>query len=87
MSAVADNETAPVSDAMRAALADGVRPAPPGAVANALTFGWRALLKIKHMPEQLFDVLVTPIMFTVLFTLARTVGETGEQKRLRPPAS
>jgi ABC-2 type transport system permease protein len=39
-----------------------------GAVANTFTFGWRALLKIKHMPEQLFDVVVTPIMFTVLFT-------------------
>ncbi|HYE57630.1 MAG TPA: ABC transporter permease [Rhodothermales bacterium] len=39
-----------------------------GALANTLTFGWRALLKIKHMPEQVFDVVVTPIMFTVLFT-------------------
>lgn len=35
---------------------------------HALTFAWRALLKIKHTPEQLFDVVVTPIMFTVLFT-------------------
>ena len=39
-----------------------------GAIAQTLTFGWRALLKIKHTPEQLFDVVVTPIMFTVLFT-------------------
>lgn len=39
-----------------------------GAVRNTLTFGWRALLKIKHTPEQLFDVVVTPVMFTVLFT-------------------
>lgn len=44
------------------------RPARPGAVANILTFGWRALLKLKHMPEQMFDVIVTPIMFTVMFT-------------------
>lgn len=36
--------------------------------ANSLTFAWRALLKIKHTPEQLFDVIITPIMFTVLFT-------------------
>ncbi len=41
---------------------------PPSALANVLTFAWRALLKIKHMPEQLFDVLVTPIMFTLIFT-------------------
>lgn len=38
------------------------------AIANVLTFTWRALLKIKHMPEQLFDVVVTPVMFTVIFT-------------------
>ena len=48
--------------------AAGRRPAAPGAVANALTFAWRGLLKIKHMPEQLFDVIVTPVMFTVMFT-------------------
>ncbi len=38
------------------------------AVSNVLTFAWRGLLKIKHMPEQWFDVIVTPIMFTVVFT-------------------
>lgn len=44
------------------------RPTPGGPVANALAFGWRALLKIKYVPEQMFDVLITPIMFTVMFT-------------------
>lgn len=39
-----------------------------GALANVLTFAWRALLKIRHTPEQLFDVVATPIMFTVIFT-------------------
>ena len=43
-------------------------PTPAGAFANTMTFAWRALLKIKHTPEQLFDVVITPIMFTVLFT-------------------
>jgi ABC-2 type transport system permease protein len=57
-----------VDHALRAALSVRHTPKRPGAVANALTFGWRALLKIKHMPEQLFDVIVTPIMFTVMFT-------------------
>lgn len=32
------------------------------------TLAWRALLKIKHVPFQLFDVTITPIMFTLLFT-------------------
>jgi ABC-2 type transport system permease protein len=31
-------------------------------------FGWRAVLKFKHVPEQLFDLVMTPIMFTLLFT-------------------
>jgi ABC-2 type transport system permease protein len=34
----------------------------------SLTFGWRALLKIKHVPEQLFDVTAFPIMLTLMFT-------------------
>ncbi len=44
------------------------RPAAPSAVSNALVFGWRAVLKFKHVPEQLFDLVMTPIMFTLLFT-------------------
>lgn len=53
---------------VRRVLAATGRPARPGAFSNTLTFGWRALLKLKHMPEQMFDVIVTPIMFTVMFT-------------------
>lgn len=56
------------SAALRALLAKREPVRPAGAIANSLTFGWRALLKLKHMPEQLFDVIITPIMFTVLFT-------------------
>lgn len=44
------------------------RPKPPSAMSNALVFGWRAVLKFKHVPEQLFDLVMTPIMFTLLFT-------------------
>lgn len=44
------------------------RPQPPSALSNALVFGWRAILKFKHVPEQLFDLVMTPIMFTLLFT-------------------
>ncbi len=44
------------------------RPRPPSAFSNALAFGWRAVLKFKHVPEQLFDLVMTPIMFTLLFT-------------------
>lgn len=44
------------------------RQSAPGPLTETLVFAWRALLKIKHSPEQLFDVLVTPLMFTVIFT-------------------
>jgi ABC-2 type transport system permease protein len=44
------------------------RPPAPSPLSNALVFGWRAVLKFKHVPEQLFDLVMTPIMFTLLFT-------------------
>jgi ABC-2 type transport system permease protein len=44
------------------------RPRAPSAISNALVFGWRAVLKFRHLPEQLFDLVMTPIMFTLLFT-------------------
>jgi ABC-2 type transport system permease protein len=39
-----------------------------GAIDACLTLAWRALLRIKHQPFQLFDVTMTPIMFTLLMT-------------------
>jgi ABC-2 type transport system permease protein len=46
------------------------RPRPPRAnpLSASLTFAWRALLKIKHVPEQLTDAIMIPILFTVMFT-------------------
>jgi ABC-2 type transport system permease protein len=52
----------------RAALNGRTRPGPASPVAAVSTLAWRAMLKIKHVPFQLFDVTVTPIMFTLLFT-------------------
>jgi ABC-2 type transport system permease protein len=49
-------------------LSVGKRPAPASALSTVTTLAWRAMLKIKHVPFQLFDVTVTPIMFTLLFT-------------------
>jgi ABC-2 type transport system permease protein len=61
------NATDSVGD-VRSVLAVGLTPAPPSAVSAVVTLAWRAMLKIKHVPFQLFDVVVTPIMFTVMFT-------------------
>jgi ABC-2 type transport system permease protein len=44
------------------------RPRSASGVSTVVTLAWRAMLKIKHVPFQLFDVTVTPIMFTLLFT-------------------
>jgi ABC-2 type transport system permease protein len=57
-----------VEDNLRSALAFGERPRHANALSTSLTFGWRALLKIKHVPEQLFDAVFNPIIFTLLFT-------------------
>jgi ABC-2 type transport system permease protein len=63
-----------------AGLPPGPRPAPPGPLAASAAFGWRALLKIRHVPEQLFDVIAIPVVFTLMFTylfggaLARSPG-------------
>jgi ABC-2 type transport system permease protein len=52
----------------RTALATTLRTTPVSAVGATITHAWRAMLKIKHVPFQLFDVTITPIMFTLLFT-------------------
>jgi ABC-2 type transport system permease protein len=55
-------------EAVRKALSAGPRPARASALSAAVTFGWRGMLKIKHVPEQLLDVTMTPVLFTLMFT-------------------
>jgi ABC-2 type transport system permease protein len=54
--------------ALRSVLASTPRPPRAGRLSAAVTFGWRGMLKVKHVPEQLLDVTITPVMFTLLFT-------------------
>jgi ABC-2 type transport system permease protein len=49
-------------------VAPSTRPTPPGPVSSSLTFAWRGFLKVKHLPEQLADVILIPILFTLFFT-------------------
>ncbi|HEX2075824.1 MAG TPA: ABC transporter permease [Geodermatophilus sp.] len=66
--------------AVRRAIASTARPSRPGPLASALTFGWRGMLKVKHVPEQLLDVTVTPVMFVLMFTFlfgGAIAGSTG----------
>jgi ABC-2 type transport system permease protein len=77
-----------MTDAMQAALTPRSRPPVPGAWSASLTFGWRAVLKIKHVPQQLFDVTAFPIMFTLLFTYlfgGALEGSTSEYAQFAIP--
>lgn len=66
---------------LHAALSNRSRPPRPSPLSASLTLAWRALLKIRHVPMQLFDVTMFPIMMTLMFTflfggaLAGSVGE------------
>ena len=66
--------------AVRKAIASTSRPRRASALSTALTFGWRGMLKVKHVPEQLLDVTITPVMFVLMFTYlfgGAIAGSTG----------
>ncbi|MGK2949938.1 MAG: ABC transporter permease [Acidimicrobiales bacterium] len=54
--------------AVRSVVSVDLRPEPPSAWEASVTFAWRAMLKIKHVPMQLFDVTAFPVMFVLLYT-------------------
>jgi ABC-2 type transport system permease protein len=67
--------------ALNDALFAGPRPPRPSAFAAAAAFGWRGMLKIKHVPEQLIDVTITPVLFLLMFTYlfgGAVAGSTSE---------
>jgi ABC-2 type transport system permease protein len=72
--------TTGIREPLPAVLSAGVRPSRPSAVAASRAFGWRALLKLKHVPEQLIDVIGLPVIFTLGFTYlfgGALAGSTG----------
>jgi ABC-2 type transport system permease protein len=67
--------------AVRQAISSTPRPPEAGALSAALTSGWRGMLKVRHVPEQLLDVTITPVMFVLMFTYlfgGAIAGSTGE---------
>lgn len=44
-----------------------VKSGPIRTLRHGLTLGWRSILQTRHNPEKLIDVLLTPIIFLVLF--------------------
>ena len=69
-------------------LAPSGPPRRAGALAASATFGWRAMLKIKHEPKQLTDVIAIPVLITVLFTylFGGTISGSPGQLPQDPPA-
>ncbi|HET7651707.1 MAG TPA: ABC transporter permease [Acidimicrobiales bacterium] len=57
-----------VESELRSALSTRTRPPLATPWTASLAFAWRAVLKIKHIPMQLFDVTAFPIMFVLLYT-------------------
>jgi ABC-2 type transport system permease protein len=74
-------QTPAQSEALRKALASTPRPPRASAVSATMTFGWRGMLKVKHVPEQLLDVTITPVLFVLMFTYlfgGAIAGSTSE---------
>jgi ABC-2 type transport system permease protein len=72
---------APKAEDLAALLVSKDRPPRPSAFSASFTFGWRAMLKIKHVPEQLFDVTAFPIMMVLMYTYlfgGALAGSTSE---------
>jgi ABC-2 type transport system permease protein len=77
-------------DPVAALLSAPRRPDRVGRISASLTFAWRALLKVKHVPEQLFDVLAIPVIFTLMFTYlfgGALAGSTADYLRFLLPGS
>jgi ABC-2 type transport system permease protein len=56
------------SEIRRSILSDRTPPRRASVLSSVMTFCWRAMLKIRHVPEQLFDVTLSPIIFLLMFT-------------------
>ncbi|MFC4334697.1 ABC transporter permease [Salininema proteolyticum] len=66
---------------IRALLAGSEQDTDPTAWGSVRAFTWRALLRIKHVPAQLVDVTIWPVVMLVLFTLmfgGAIAGTTGD---------
>jgi ABC-2 type transport system permease protein len=80
-STTADEATVGSTDALRRAIASGPRPERASILTACRAFAWRGMLKIRHVPEQLIDATLTPVLFTLMFTYmfgGAIAGSTSE---------
>ena len=77
-------------ESLTSALSRGQRPPRAGTIAACRAFAWRSVLKVKHVPEQLMDVLAIPVIFTLMFTYlfgGALAGSTGEYLQFLLPGT
>ncbi len=77
-------------DNLTGALSRRARPPRASAFAASRAFAWRSVLKVKHVPEQLLDVLAIPVIFTLMFTYlfgGALAGSTGEYLQFLLPGT
>ena len=73
--------TTDVEQILAVVAAPSARPPRPSALNTSLTFAWRGLLKIRHVPEQLLNVTAFPLMMLLMFTFlfgGTVAGSTGD---------
>jgi ABC-2 type transport system permease protein len=81
MTTATTTDTTDVQRILQVTASSAERPPQPSPLSTSLTFAWRALLKIKHVPEQLMDVTVFPVMMLLMFTYlfgGAVAGSTGD---------
>ena len=81
---MSDDGVAAAVTARLPVLSPDSRPRPAGALTATLAFGYRAMLKIRHVPEQLFDVIAIPVVFTLMFTYLFGGALAGSPGRYLP---
>ncbi|HKX76723.1 MAG TPA: ABC transporter permease [Acidimicrobiia bacterium] len=80
MSVISTSVPAELEQILKVTLPVAARPPRPSALTTVWVFAWRALLRIKHVPEQLMDVTVFPVLMLLLFTYlfgGAVAGSTG----------
>ncbi|MGY2877087.1 ABC-2 type transport system permease protein [Marmoricola sp. URHA0025 HA25] len=58
----------PIGDPMDVVAATRPRPSLQETVSQTVTMAWRSTTKMRRNPEQFFDVIIQPLLFTAMFT-------------------
>lgn len=63
---------------------------PAGLPGASMAFAWRTLMKVRHVPEQIADVILIPVLFTLMFTYlfgGALAGSTSEYLQFLLPGT